>query len=128
MEIKTTPSFSTTVMDEALVVYIEGKKGFIENDLTKLHEEIIYAGSRNQLKSSRIYNEIFNCEFDLRLFPFDQQVCHITFSLVPQQATVAKLLPSCLWNLPISSDNRRVTYTGGPRIVWKFVPIILHTI
>ena len=108
MEIKTTPSFSTTVMDEALVVYIEGKKGFIENDLTKLHEEIIYAGSRNQLKSSRIYNEIFNCEFDLRLFPFDQQVCHITFSLVPQQATVAKLLPSCLWNLPISSDNKRV--------------------
>ena len=111
LEIKTTPSFSTTVMDEALVVYIEGKKGFIENDLTKLHEEIIYAGSRNQLKSSRIYNEIFNCEFDLRLFPFDQQVCHITFSLVPQQATVAKLLPSCLWNLPISSDNRRVKYT-----------------
>ena len=110
MEIKTTPSFATTVMDEALVVYIEGKKGIIENDLTKLHEEIVFAGSRNQLKSSRIYNEIFNCEFDLRLFPFDQQVCHITFSIVPQQATVAKLLPNCLWTLPISADNKRVTY------------------
>ena len=97
-------------MDEALVVYIEGKKGVIENDLTKLHEEIIFKGSRNHLKSSRIYNEKFVCEFNLQHFPFDQQVCHITFSLVPQQATVAMLLPNCLWTLPISADNKRVTY------------------
>ena len=110
MDIKTTPSYSTTVMDEALVVYIEGKKGVIENDLTKLHESIIFKGSKNQLKSSRIYNEKFVCVFNLQHFPFDKQVCHITFSLVPQQTTVAMLLPKCLWTLPINSDNTRVRY------------------
>ena len=69
---------------------------------------LIFKGSNNELKSKRIYNEIFTCEFDLSNFPFDHQVCYIKFALVNRQAPVVKLLPNCQWALPVTSENRKV--------------------
>ena len=97
-----------TKKDDVLVVEVEASMGQIEDDLTKLHEEVIFEGSANQLKSRRIYNEVFKCEFGLGHFPFDHQVCSITFALVLQQASVVKLLPDCQWRLPVTSDNEQV--------------------
>ena len=99
-----------TKKDDVLVVEVEASMGQIEDDLTKLHEEVIFEGSANQLKSRRIYNEVFKCEFGLGHFPFDHQVCSITFALVLQQASVVKLLPDCQWRLPVTSDNEQVRY------------------
>ena len=99
-----------TKKDDVLVVEVEASMGQIEDDLTKLHEEVIFEGSANQLKSRRIYNEVFKCEFGLGHFPFDHQVCSITFALVLQQASVVKLLPDCQWRLPVTSDNEQVRH------------------
>ena len=65
LEIKTTPSYSTTMMDEALVVYIEGKKGVIENDLTKLHEEIIHCLTNRSSPSAPVNNIYINTDSNI---------------------------------------------------------------
>ena len=107
-----------TKKDDVLVVEVEASMGQIEDDLTKLHEEVIFEGSANQLKSRRIYNEVFKCEFGLGHFPFDHQVCSITFALVLQQASVVKLLPNCQWRLPVTSDNEQVRFAYGTYFIF----------
>ena len=108
MDIKTTSSGSRTIKDEVLLVEVDATIGQIEDDLTKLHEEVVFPASSNKLKSTRIYNEKFFCDFNLSDFPFDKQVCNMTFSLILQQAPVVKLIPNCLWQIPDLSKNQRV--------------------
>ena len=42
---------------------------------SQLQENEIYSGNENPLILSRIYELIFHCEFELRNFPFDTQIC-----------------------------------------------------
>ena len=90
------------------MVEVDATFGQIEDDLTNLHEEVVFPASSNKLKSTRIYNEEFFCDFNLSDFPFDKQVCNMTFSLILQQAPVVKLIPNCLWQIPDLSKNLRV--------------------
>ena len=108
LEFKTTPDLAMTLSDNFLVVEVTLGNAILEDDLTEIHEEQIHKGSRNELKSTRIYNQMFECEYELQYFPFDQQVCHMIFALVRQQAPVAMLESSSYGSIPISSDIQRV--------------------
>ena len=44
LDFKTTPKVSRTKRDNVLVVEINASLGQIEDDLTKLHEEVIFEG------------------------------------------------------------------------------------
>ena len=61
---KTTDSTKTTA-DENLLIEIAEGEGQLENDLTQLRENVLFEGKNNYLKSQRIYNEKFLCEFDM---------------------------------------------------------------
>ena len=110
LEFKTTPNLAMTLRDNFLVVEVTPGNARLEDDLTKIHEEQIHKGSRNELKSTRIYNQMFECEYELQYFPFDKQVCQMIFALVRQQAPVAMLQSSFYGSLNISADIQQVIY------------------
>ena len=49
----------------------------IPNDLTEIHEDLLYAGSENPLVLSRFYTVHLECVFELKAYPFDKQRCPI---------------------------------------------------
>ena len=123
LEFKTTPNLAMTLRDNFLVVEVTPGNARLEDDLTKIHEEQIHKGSRNELKSTRIYNQMFECEYELQYFPFDKQVCQMIFALVRQQAPVAMLQSSFYGSLNISADIQQVIYKN---ILKNFFSYIYH--
>ena len=113
LEFQTTPKLAMTQRDKFLVVEVQTGNGIIEDDISEIHEELIHKGSRNELKSRRIYNEIFECEYSLQHFPFDQQLCHMTFALALQQASLATLVPNCQGLIPITSDIQQANASNN---------------
>ena len=58
-------------MDENLLMEIdETGEGQLENDLTQLRENVLFEGKSNYLKSKRIYNEKFLCQFEMTRYYF----------------------------------------------------------
>ena len=125
LEFKTTPNLAMTLRDNFLVVEVTPGNARLEDDLTKIHEEQIHKGSRNELKSTRIYNQMFECEYELQYFPFDKQVCQMIFALVRQQAPVAMLQSSFYGSLNISADIQQVIYKN---ILKNFCSCIIYTL
>ena len=125
LEFKTTPNLAMTLRDNFLVVEVTPGNARLEDDLTKIHEEQTHKGSRNELKSTRIYNQMFECEYELQYFPFDKQVCQMIFALVRQQAPVAMLQSSFYGSLNISADIQQVIYKN---ILKNFFSCIIYTL
>ena len=125
LEFKTTPDLAMTLSDNFLVVEVTPGNAILEDDLTEIHEEQIHKGSRNELKSTRIYNQMFECEYELQYFPFDKQVCQMIFALVRQQAPVAMLQSSFYGSLNISADIQQVIYKN---ILKNFFSCIIYTL
>ena len=125
LEFKITPNLAMTLRDNFLVVEVTPGNARLEDDLTKIHEEQIHKGSRNELKSTRIYNQMFECEYELQYFPFDKQVCQMIFALVRQQAPVAMLQSSFYGSLNISADIQQVIYKN---ILKNFFSCIIYTL
>ena len=46
-----------------------------------LHEAVFFKGSENQIRYSRVYRMLFQCDFDLLHYPFDEQECNIDVEL-----------------------------------------------
>ena len=125
LEFKTTPNLAMTLRDNFLVVEVTPGNARLEDDLTKIHEEQIHKGSRNELKSTRIYNQMFECEYELQYFPFDKQVCQMIFALVRQQALVAMLQSSFYGALNISADIQQVIFKN---LLKNFFSCIINTL
>ena len=125
LEFKTTPNLAMTLRDNFLVVEVTPGNARLEDDLTKIHEEQIHKGSRNELKSTRIYNQMFECEYELQYFPFDKQVCQMIFALVRQQAPVAMLQSSFYGALNISADIQQVIFKN---LLKNFFSCIINTL
>ena len=65
LDLKKTTDSTKTTADENLLIEIAEGEGQLENDLTQLRENVLFEGKTNYLKSQRIYNEKFLCEFDM---------------------------------------------------------------
>ncbi|XP_069953925.1 uncharacterized protein, partial [Cherax quadricarinatus] len=59
-----------------------------------LSEEMnIFSGWENSLELSQLYSVTYSCDFNLIMFPFDAQVCTMSFRLVSASATHMTLIP-----------------------------------
>ena len=63
--------FVGTKRDYGLVVAVEGKLPGKDEDFTQLQTPTVY-GLWSVINGKRLYNEIFTCNFNLRMFPFDR--------------------------------------------------------
>jgi len=51
-----------------------------------------YAGSENQIRMSRFYNQRFTCDYQMGWYPFDVQKCKMDLSIKKGFAPFTKLL------------------------------------
>ncbi len=97
LNFEVTPKISRTTRDDALIMKVTGYNKRPQFDLTKLHDDINrYTGADVTIEASRLYNEIFTCEFQLQMYPFDSQICNMTFTLAKHQATFVQLVLPCM--------------------------------
>ena len=78
------------------------------------NEDVLeYKGSENEIKINRVYEIDFLCDYDMRFYPFDIQVCTLDLVIDGNTAKFIDLLPGNL------------TYTGNTTAcLWKYNHII----
>ncbi|XP_066980291.1 uncharacterized protein [Macrobrachium rosenbergii] len=71
-----------------------------------LEDEVItFSGRDTSLQITQLYSANYSCDFYLLMFPFDQQVCHLRFTLVSASTSYMTLVPT------------NVSYTGPPSLI-----------
>ena len=82
---------------------MEGKNPRKTEDFTQLQTPRIYE-LYSQIHAKRLYNEMFTCNFNLKMFPFDSQVCTLSFVLDETQKESVQLSPNCPWEIPLKEE------------------------
>ena len=72
----------------------EGNGSIIEKEVNEDIE--VYTGSENFITISRVYSIKYFCEYDMRWYPFDQQICTIDMVLDGVLDNYAHLVPGQL--------------------------------
>ena len=73
-------------------------------DLSEFYDYDLFQGNDAQIIAKRKYNEIFTCEFQLKMYPFDSQICSMTFRLVQHQVKSVRLSTKCPWEIPLDQE------------------------
>ena len=66
--------------DAKSVITIDKEGNANKSPLKELTNNIVYQGSENVLILSRVYTTTWVCEFDLAMYPFDEQKCDMIFA------------------------------------------------
>ena len=69
-----------TLNDEKTHTIAKREKFFKHSELSRFDNIYIFQGSENHLQNSRVYNVEWNCDYDMRWYPFDTQTCQMTFT------------------------------------------------
>ena len=65
--------------------------------MEEIDEREIFKGSENTLTMNQTYTHEFQCIFDLRKYPFDEQTCSIELTTTNLDAPTMRLIPKDLW-------------------------------
>ena len=90
--------------DDVLAVNVHGVNPRNQEDLSQFYDYDLYQGNDAQIIAKRKYNEIFTCEFQLKMYPFDSQICSMNFRLVQHQVTSVRLSTECPWEIPLKQE------------------------
>ena len=69
-----------TLNDEKTHTIAKREKFFQHSELSRFDNIHIFQGSENHFQTSRVYNVEWNCDYDMRWYPFDTQTCRMTFT------------------------------------------------
>ena len=56
------------------------------------------------IHAKRLYNEKFKCDFNLKMYPFDSQVCSLALVLDETQQKSVQISPNCPWKFPLKEE------------------------
>ena len=108
--------FTGTKRDDDLIVAVEAKSEVRNLDYSQFQTPQIY-GLYSVIHAKRLYNEIFTCNFNLKMFPFDSQVCSLALVLDETQQKSIQISPNCPWEIPLKEEitvgEYRVTKIEG---------------
>ena len=65
--------------DEDSTITINRNGTASNSPLIELQNNHIYDGDENELVLSRIYTTSFTCEYEMSMYPFDNQQCYMVF-------------------------------------------------
>ncbi|XP_045624930.1 uncharacterized protein [Procambarus clarkii] len=92
-----------------MVVNMQGKPSL--GDDTRPEELEVYAGLENPISVRRKYSITFQCEFDLKMYPFDEQFCHMELTMLSASSRL----------LIFDKATTKAIYQGNPQLVEYFV-------
>merc|ERR1719210_805767 len=81
-----------TIADERTTIKVEKGGNFKLNKRDENENIQYYAGSENQIRMSRFYNQRFTCDYQMGWYPFDVQKCKMDLSIKKGFAPFTKLL------------------------------------
>ena len=84
---------SESPVDQKARVLVEKKGTYELSPIQDIENVAYYKGSENPLQYKRNFELTFNCQFNLKHFPFDRQVCTIVLKKVSKEAKFMKLVP-----------------------------------
>ncbi|XP_023337751.1 uncharacterized protein LOC111708564 [Eurytemora carolleeae] len=85
IKFQNTESLLTTINDNKASVTIKKLGNQTTNNLETLENYVTFSGSENKLMVSRTYNIKFICNYNLRWYPFDSQICSMNLTLVKSE-------------------------------------------
>ena len=91
--------------DDVLAIHAHGVNPRNQEDLSQLYDYNLFQGHDAHITARRKYNEIFTCEFKLKMYPFDSQICEMSFQLVQHQISSVSLSTECPWEIPLNGDT-----------------------
>ncbi|XP_069980101.1 uncharacterized protein [Penaeus vannamei] len=74
---------------------------------TRPQEVEVYSGWENPLTVRRKYSETFQCEFDLSMYPFDQQECRLVLTMLSASSRL----------LVFDEGESEAVFVGNPHLV-----------
>jgi len=80
-------------LDQKTRIIVEKKGTYALSSLEDVKESAYYKGSENPLHYERDFSLKFDCQFDLKNYPFDCQVCSICMKKTGKEADFMKLHP-----------------------------------
>ena len=87
--------------DEKTTINIIKRSNYSLNSKREVNEAAIYKGKDNIIKYTREYDKEILCAYDLRLYPFDEQICTIDAEITTLTKFI-KLIPTNTGNLGVA--------------------------
>ena len=112
--------------DDVLAIHANGVNPRNQEDLSQLYDYSLFQGHDAQITARRKYNEIFTCEFKLKMYPFDSQICEMSFQLVQHQKSSVSLSTECPWEIPLNGDTTVGEFRIS-KIEGKLLLVCAHT-
>ena len=71
---------------------------FHESEKDNVDEINIFSGRDNRITYHQLFTKIFECEYQLQLYPFDTQTCFVNLEVRELERNVVKIHPLSYWN------------------------------
>ena len=83
----------TITHDNKVIVTVERNGTFVRSGNEIVQEIMIFEGNENPLKYERSFRKVFQCHFDMRMYPFDFQTCFIDLVLKRSDENFVEIIP-----------------------------------
>ena len=80
-------------LDQKTRIVVERQGPYVLSSIEDVKESAYYKGSENPLHYERDFSLKFDCQFDLKNYPFDSQVCSICMKKTGKEENFMKLHP-----------------------------------
>ena len=81
----------STILDSEAHISVQKEGAFSRAPESETENVQYFAGSQNPLILSRFYNTRFLCSYNMEMYPFDIQKCHLLFSMKGKSGDFAQL-------------------------------------
>ncbi len=81
-----------TISDSAAYAFVKRKGKYLRNDQTEVINTYLFKGSENPIVLTRVYSMEFLCNFDMSIYPFDNQTCSAIFVMKGNTGNFVKLV------------------------------------
>ena len=79
----TKSKLKSTLLGSTIRVLLNDNFTFERADLASSNNVYLFKGSENRLEISQVYDTEFKCQYNMMLYPFDTQECHVDIVLTP---------------------------------------------
>ncbi|XP_068230941.1 uncharacterized protein [Palaemon carinicauda] len=117
MQIEDGSTSLADIMPRSKALMVERQSTPIPDDESRVHEDDLYQGSENMLYQYEVSTIGFTCQFQLQRYPFDKQLCSLTFRLIDVSSDFVVL----------TQDNIGVEFLGQKRLLEYEVTMVNMT-
>eukprot|EP00094_Tigriopus_californicus_P006421 TCALIF_06184-PA protein Name:"Similar to GLRB Glycine receptor subunit beta (Homo sapiens)" AED:0.20 eAED:0.20 QI:0/1/0.66/1/1/1/6/0/430 len=96
-----------TVVDEKTAGVLVREDDPLDEDVTLPIEAMLFSGRTNSILMTREYYLNYGCDFDLRYYPFDTQMCQMIFEVQGKTDDYVRLV----------KDGKGIEFLGGRKLV-----------